>query len=197
MNAPFDGMVFVYKWIDPATFALMTSPLTVKHVDHEQATVELADGRCLTLQSWEDLTKLSAAAESEPILQGVMRGGAWDAPPSSREVKREPLDVPAIHREIDDIFTFNPPLTQEQFIACQQIQNACRTIAHVITEKAPEGREQIICTNSLLSVALFARQAITRRQVVVMSTMPPEELPPSTPPATAACPEDKNPENAT
>lgn len=83
------------------------------------------------------------------------------------QVNREPLDPAAIALEIEEVFTFNPPLTPDQLHACQQIQEACKHLAHGIAKLVPEGKEQTVAINNLLATALWARHGITRRQVTV------------------------------
>lgn len=85
------------------------------------------------------------------------------------QVNREPLDPAAVLLEIEEVFTFNPPLTPEQVIACQQIQDACKHLAQGIAKLVPEGKEQTIAVNNLLATALWARHGITRRQVTVVA----------------------------
>jgi hypothetical protein len=96
--------------------------------------------------------------------------------PDNRLVEREPLDPKAVHQKIDDLFTFNEPLTEERRQACQQMSEACQKLAHLIAEKLPEGIEQTVCANSLLSVALWARHGVTRRQVDIVVVASPGTL---------------------
>lgn len=85
---------------------------------------------------------------------------------------RPPLDPEALALEIEEVFSFNPPLTVDQNHACQQIQNACKTLAHGILKLVPEGKEQTIAINQLLAAALWARHGICRRSIIVAAGQP-------------------------
>jgi len=96
------------------------------------------------------------------------------APAPSGEVKREPFDAEQFKREVDEMFVFAAAVVlPDQYKACQRIQKACRNLALLLVELLPEGNEQIVCRNTLLSVALWARHAIARRQVMVAAANPP------------------------
>jgi hypothetical protein len=97
------------------------------------------------------------------------------------QVNRDPVDPAAVALEIEEIFTFNPPLTPDQLTACQQIQDACKHLAHGIAKLVPEGKEQTIAINNLLATALWARHGITRRQVTVGAVPWTEENTPQVP----------------
>lgn len=97
------------------------------------------------------------------------------------QVIREPLDPAAVLLEIEEVFTFNPPLTPEQLTACQQIQEACKNLAKGIAKLVPEGKEQTVAINNLLATALWARHGITRRQVTVGAVPWTEENTPQVP----------------
>jgi hypothetical protein len=96
----------------------------------------------------------------------------------NEQVDRPPLDPEALRQEIEDVFTFGIPVTPEQHHACQQIQNACKTLAHGIMQLVPEGKEQTIAINNLLGVALWSRHGITRRSIIVAAGVPWEEAAP-------------------
>jgi hypothetical protein len=87
-------------------------------------------------------------------------------------VDRPPLNPEELTREIEEVFSFNPPLTVDQNHACQQIQNACKTLAHGILNLVPEGKEQTIAINQLLAAALWARHGICRRSIIVAAGEP-------------------------
>lgn len=97
----------------------------------------------------------------------------------NEQVDRPPLDLEALRQEIEDVFTFGIPVTPEQHHACQQIQNACKTLAHGIINLVPEGKEQVIAINNLLGVALWSRHGITRRSIIVAAGVPFEEAAPA------------------
>lgn len=94
------------------------------------------------------------------------------------QIEREPLNPEKIRQEIEDTFVFNPPLSSSSAAACAKIQNACKELALLIAYEVPEGKEQTIAVNNLLSVALFARQGITRRQIAVVVTAPVQDTMP-------------------
>src|SRR5208337_1206463 len=116
------------------------------------------------------------------------------------QVIREPISPEKIKLEIDDVFVFNPPLSFNHATSCQKIQDACKALAQVIADEVPEGKEQVIAINSLLSAALFARHGITRRQVVVVSCAAPgtissaQRLDESTSPAPTSSPSSPSPD---
>lgn len=89
-------------------------------------------------------------------------------------VTREPLAIDETIQEIDDIFVFNPPQTQENLNKCLTIQNACKNLASLIARDVPEGKEQTIAINNLLATALWANHGILRRQVMVVAVSQPE-----------------------
>lgn len=95
------------------------------------------------------------------------------------QVNREPVNPEQTQQDIDDIFVFRAPISQEHSDSCQKVQQACKDLAKLIAQEVPEGKEQTIAINNLLSTALFARHGITKRQVLVMSAIPQEEMPPS------------------
>jgi hypothetical protein len=94
----------------------------------------------------------------KPVLPGME---------TNTEVVREPLDLNKLKQEIDEVFTFQQPLTMAQLNSCLRVQFACRELAKTISEEVPEGKEQTIAINNLLSAALFASHGITRRQVIM------------------------------
>lgn len=81
------------------------------------------------------------------------------------EVSRQPYDPATIMQDIDDVFVFNAPLTSDSARACDEIQTACKNLAKLVVDHVPEGKEQTIAINNILSAALFARHGMTRRQV--------------------------------
>jgi hypothetical protein len=89
-------------------------------------------------------------------------------------VTREPVSLEDTLQEIDDVFVFNPPQSQENLTKCLTIQNACKSLASLIARDVPEGKEQTIAINSLLATALWANHGILRRQVVVVAVSQPE-----------------------
>lgn len=97
----------------------------------------------------------------------------------NEQVDRPPLDLEALHQEIDDVFTFGIPITPQQNSACQQIQSACKILAHDVLRLVPEGKEQVIAINNLLAVALWSRHGITRRSIIVAAGTPFEEAAPT------------------
>jgi len=82
---------------------------------------------------------------------------------------REPISAEEVEQEVDDVFRFNPPQTQENLNKCKEIQAACKNLALLIIKHVPQGKEQVIAVNNLVSTALFACHGITRRQVVVVA----------------------------
>ena len=88
---------------------------------------------------------------------------------TNEQVNREPVDPAEIAAEIDEVFTFNSPQTTEQIEACRKIQASCKSLAHLISANVPEGKEQTIAVNSVLTAALWASQGITRRQVAIVA----------------------------
>jgi wyosine [tRNA(Phe)-imidazoG37] synthetase (radical SAM superfamily) len=97
------------------------------------------------------------------------------------QVIRPPLDPEALFLEIEEVFTFNPPLTPEQQQACQIISQSCKNLAQGIAKLVPEGKEQTVAINNLLATALWARHGITRRQVTVGAVPWTEENTPQVP----------------
>ncbi len=92
------------------------------------------------------------------------------------EVLREPVSVQEVQDEIDDVFTFNPPQTADNQSKCQNIQSLCKQLAYVIARDVPQGKEQTIAINSVLSAALYSNHGILRRQIVMAAIpLPPEE----------------------
>lgn len=94
-------------------------------------------------------------------------------------VAREPVNLTEIQQEIEDVFVFRAPISQQHSESCQKIQQACKALSQLIVEEVPEGKERTIAVNNLLSVALFARHGITRRQVLIAPVMHAEDLPES------------------
>jgi hypothetical protein len=92
------------------------------------------------------------------------------------EINHTPTDPKEVKQEIDDVFIFNPPFSAEHLASCQKIQAACKALAEVIAEQVPEGKERTIAINGLLSVALYARHGITRRQILIGAV--PQDGPP-------------------
>jgi hypothetical protein len=99
---------------------------------------------------------------------------------SDQMVQREPLSVEEVCRDIDDVFTFNVPHSQDNLRKCGEIQSICKSFAKKIVLDVPEGKEQTICLNNLLAVALWAAHGITRRQVsLAIVPLPPESQNPT------------------
>lgn len=107
------------------------------------------------------------------------------------EVNREPVNLEKIKQEIDDVFIFKSPISNQHAESCQKIQNTCKALAQLIADEVPEGKEQTIAINNLLSAALFARHGITRRQVIMVAMAVPETENPPVPssPTSPASPE--------
>jgi hypothetical protein len=111
-------------------------------------------------------------------------------------VYREPISPEQVKQDIDDVFVFNSPMSQEHATSCEKIQAACHQLARVIADEVPEGRERSIAINNLLAVALVSRHGITRRQVLVVGVASPSpELSPveSSPPENPTSPVPQNP----
>lgn len=87
-------------------------------------------------------------------------------PINQQAVNKDPAKA-KVHMEIDDHFVFNVPLTQEALDTCLKVQTECASLAHLVADATPEGKEQTIAINNILAVALWAVQAITRRQVII------------------------------
>lgn len=96
---------------------------------------------------------------------------------NNNEVFRDPVDPQKTRQEIEDVFTFNAPHSKEHYASCQKIQTACKNLAQALIDEVPEGKEQTVAINNLLSAALFARHGITRRQVLMVSVAAPSEPP--------------------
>jgi hypothetical protein len=94
---------------------------------------------------------------------------------NNEQANHKPVDLKAVHLEIDDIFTFNAPLTQERQEACDKIQEACKHLAHTIAEALSDSKEQSIAINNVLAAALWVRHGITRRQIVMVAVPVPDE----------------------
>lgn len=82
---------------------------------------------------------------------------------------REPVSLEETLQDIDDVFVFNPPQTQDNLIKCERIQIACKSLAKLIAQDVPQGKEQTIAINNLLSTALFANHGILKRQIVLVA----------------------------
>lgn len=95
------------------------------------------------------------------------------------QVYREPISPEQIKQEINDTFTFNVPLSAEHATSCEKVQKACQSLADLIVQEVPEGRERTVAINNLLSAALFSRHGITRRQVVLMVAVAESPITPS------------------
>ena len=89
-------------------------------------------------------------------------------------VVREPVSPEDVQQELDDVFLFQGSQTQENLTKCQEIQAACKNLALLITKHVPQGKEQTIAVNNLVSTALFATHGINRRQVVLVAVAAPE-----------------------
>lgn len=105
---------------------------------------------------------------------------------------RPPVSVEQTKQEINDVFVFSVPISAQHTASCERIQKACKALAQAIAEEVPEGKEQTIAINNLLSTALFARHGITRRQVVVVAVVSPdtpcsEPAPVESAPAASTC----------
>jgi hypothetical protein len=103
-------------------------------------------------------------------------------------VTRKPVTPEQVKQEIDDVFVFNPPISAQHAASCDRIQKACKELAQAIAEEVPEGKEQTIAINNLLSTALFTRHGITRRQVVVVAMVTPDTPSPEQPQAESPAP---------
>lgn len=140
-------------------------------------------------------TKTCSSSGGPAALKSILENYNWDTErwkwiPFSKgmntEVYREPVNPNQLKQEIDDVFVFNRPMTQENAASCARVQNACKVLADIIVQEVPEGRERIVCVNNLLSTALFASHGITRRQVMLVAASPLPESPVADSPAPAS-----------
>lgn len=161
----FIGKVTLFDTVEAAFVSIGNGPFQTVHM----VITDTATQKVLNVQNFVGLKTVLSAM-------------------SNTEVSRPPVTPETLKAEIDDVFVFNPPLTRKNHASCERIQQACRELAHVIAEEVPEGKEQVIAINNLLATALWSRQGITRRQVLVIASASPESAPADTEAAESTSP---------
>lgn len=91
---------------------------------------------------------------------------------------REPYSPQAAIEDVESNFVFNNAPTEHQVKLCQHIEAFGKAMAIEIASLVPEGKEQTVAINNVLSAVMWCRHGIMRQptiELVATSTPPTNE----------------------
>jgi hypothetical protein len=95
----------------------------------------------------------------------------------SQEVSREPYSPQVVIEEIEKTFVFPTTQTEHQMKLCQHVEAWGKALAIEIASVVPEGKEQIVAINNVVSAVMWCRHAIMRQPTIeFVSTGPVPEM---------------------
>lgn len=79
---------------------------------------------------------------------------------------REPISPETAIRDVEDAFVFNNQPTEHQVKLCQHIESWGKALAIEIASLVPEGKEQTVAINNVLSAVMWCRHGIMRQPTI-------------------------------
>lgn len=96
---------------------------------------------------------------------------------------REPYSPEASIREVEDAFVFSNHPTEHQIKLCQHIETWGKALAVEIASLVPEGKEQTVAINNVLSAVMWCRHGIMKQptiEFVATGPVPEMQIPTTT-----------------